>query len=107
MRAWDFRHKVESVAGVALSIAPLASRGGGSGRTAEGGCPPMCRSRDGGDGAFGADEDGSAGGVGAEGVELDAGFFGWADAGGVLGRAEVVDKFWGGDEEADVGLVFA
>jgi hypothetical protein len=60
---------------------------------------------DGGDGTFGADEDGATGGVGADGVELNAGLFGWADAGGVLGRMEVEYEFGVGEEQADVSLV--
>ena len=48
---------------------------------------------EGGDGAFGADEDCAAGGVGADGVEFDGGFFRRADAGGVFGRAEIEKEF--------------
>ena len=57
------------------------------------------------DGAFGTNENRSAGGVGADGVELDAGLLGRADASRVFGRAEIEDELGRGEEEADVGLI--
>ena len=51
-------------------------------------------------GAFGAYEEGSALRVGADGVELDAGFFLRANAGGFFGWAEVVDELGVDNEEA-------
>src|ERR1700722_329341 len=60
----------------------------------------------GGNGAFGADEDGAAAGIGADGVEPDPGFPQGADAGGVLGRAKIKEEFRGCDEETEIGLIF-
>src|ERR1700691_2201253 len=60
------------------------------------------RSGDYGDGAVGADEEGSTGGVGAYGVELDAGFLRGTDASGVLRRGGVVEEHGPRDEETGV-----
>ncbi len=55
--------------------------------------------------AFGADCQGAAFGIGADGVELGVGFFLGADAGGILGRAKIVDEFGSDQEEAAAGFV--
>jgi len=44
-------------------------------------------------------------GVGTGGVEFDAGFFRWADAGGIFGGTEIVDEFGADEKDARVILV--
>src|SRR5579863_3531451 len=60
----------------------------------------VLRSRDVRDGAFGADDQGSAFGVGADGIELDAGLFLGADAARVVRGTEVEDEVVADEEKA-------
>src|SRR5579862_2849043 len=60
---------------------------------------------DGRDRAVGAHKQDSTGGVRADRVELQAGSLRRTDTGGVIGRAEIIDRFTGDNPETDVGLV--
>ena len=67
---------------------------------------PLRNLGDGDDYAFGTHRQRAALRVGANGVKLGVGFFLGADAGGVLGRAEIVDKIGADEEDAVLGFVF-